>query len=146
MTCAHTRHQQISAFFLTFLHMRFCLQVYALGNPFGLDQTLTSGIISGLGRQINAGPSQPGMGTVPISNVIQTVRAAGLQAVWSGHWHGLLKVFKALHAQTETVQGFLQTLTFACSHIIWSGHWHGLRKVFQALHAQTLTSARSHIA
>ncbi|MEW5308224.1 MAG: hypothetical protein WDW38_000199 [Sanguina aurantia] len=47
-------------------------KVYALGNPFGLDQTLTSGIISGLGRQINAGPSQPGMGAVPISNVIQT--------------------------------------------------------------------------
>src|SRR5262249_45219443 len=28
--------------------------VFAIGNPFGLDQTLTTGIISALGREINA--------------------------------------------------------------------------------------------
>ncbi len=39
---------------------------YAIGNPFGLDQTLTTGIISALGREIKA---QNG---TPISNVIQT--------------------------------------------------------------------------
>lgn len=34
-------------------------RVYAIGNPFGLDHTLTSGIISGLNRELasGAGPS-----------------------------------------------------------------------------------------
>ncbi len=41
-------------------------RVYALGNPFGYDQTMTSGIISGLGREIT------GKGGRPIKGVIQT--------------------------------------------------------------------------
>mmetsp|Transcript_12743 Transcript_12743/g.32680 ORF Transcript_12743/g.32680 Transcript_12743/m.32680 type:complete len:529 (+) Transcript_12743:123-1709(+) len=41
-------------------------QVFAIGNPFGLDHTLTSGIISGLGREISS-PSG-----FPIRGVIQT--------------------------------------------------------------------------
>ena len=40
--------------------------VFAIGNPFGLDQTLTTGIISALGREIR---SVSGM---PIEDVIQT--------------------------------------------------------------------------
>jgi len=40
--------------------------VLAIGNPFGFDQTLTTGIISALGREINS------MDGVPIRNVIQT--------------------------------------------------------------------------
>ena len=40
--------------------------VYAIGNPFGLDQTLTTGVVSALDREIN---SQAG---VPIRGVIQT--------------------------------------------------------------------------
>lgn len=38
----------------------------AIGNPFGLDHTLTSGIISGIGREVRSPTGQP------ISNVIQT--------------------------------------------------------------------------
>lgn len=38
----------------------------AIGNPFGLDHTLTSGIISGLGREVRSPIGRP------ISNVIQT--------------------------------------------------------------------------
>jgi len=41
--------------------------VYAIGNPFGLDHTLTMGIISGLGREINSSISGR-----PIQNMIQT--------------------------------------------------------------------------
>ena len=41
-------------------------KVFAIGNPFGLDQTLTTGIISALGREINAVTGRT------ISGVIQT--------------------------------------------------------------------------
>jgi len=40
--------------------------VYAIGNPFGLDHTLTTGIISALGREITS------IGGRPIKDVIQT--------------------------------------------------------------------------
>ena len=40
--------------------------VFAIGNPFGLDQTLTTGIISALGREINAANGRT------IAGVIQT--------------------------------------------------------------------------
>jgi S1-C subfamily serine protease len=41
-------------------------KVFAIGNPFGLDQTLTTGIISGLGREIQS------LSKRPIQDVIQT--------------------------------------------------------------------------
>lgn len=41
-------------------------EVYAIGNPFGLDQTLTTGIVSALGREIES------VNRSPIRNVIQT--------------------------------------------------------------------------
>src|SRR4029079_13843244 len=39
---------------------------FAIGNPFGLDQTLTTGVISGLGREILSTNMRP------IQGVIQT--------------------------------------------------------------------------
>ena len=41
-------------------------KVFAIGNPFGFDQTLTTGIISGLGREIKSRSGRP------IQDVIQT--------------------------------------------------------------------------
>jgi len=42
-------------------------KVFAIGNPFGLDQTLTTGIVSALGREIRSPLSER-----PIQDVIQT--------------------------------------------------------------------------
>ena len=46
--------------------LRVGQSVYAIGNPFGLDQTLTTGVISALGREITS------LGRTPIRDVIQT--------------------------------------------------------------------------
>jgi S1-C subfamily serine protease len=46
--------------------LRVGQSVYAIGNPFGLDQSLTTGVISALGREIKS------IGGVPIRDVIQT--------------------------------------------------------------------------
>lgn len=42
------------------------LQVFAIGNPFGLDHTLTVGVVSGTGREIQSISGRP------IQDVIQT--------------------------------------------------------------------------
>jgi S1-C subfamily serine protease len=47
-------------------HLKVGMKVLAIGNPFGLDQTLTTGVISGLGREIKSVSGRP------ISDVIQT--------------------------------------------------------------------------
>ena len=46
--------------------LRVGQSVFAIGNPFGLDQTLTTGIISALGREIQSASQ------IPIRDVIQT--------------------------------------------------------------------------
>lgn len=47
-------------------NLRVGQQSLAIGNPFGLDHTLTIGIISGVGREVRSPSGRP------ISNVIQT--------------------------------------------------------------------------
>lgn len=46
--------------------LRVGQKVFAIGNPFGLDHTLTTGVVSALGREIQ------GIGGLPIRDVIQT--------------------------------------------------------------------------
>jgi S1-C subfamily serine protease len=46
--------------------LRVGQSVYAIGNPFGLDQSLTTGIVSALGREIES------IARIPIRDVIQT--------------------------------------------------------------------------
>ncbi len=47
-------------------NLRVGQSTYAIGNPFGLDQTLTTGVVSALGREIES------VGGVTIRDVIQT--------------------------------------------------------------------------
>lgn len=46
--------------------LRVGQSVFAIGNPFGLDQTLTTGIVSALGREIES------VAGIPIRDVVQT--------------------------------------------------------------------------
>ena len=50
----------------TSANLRVGASVFAVGNPFGLDHTLTQGVISGVGREVRAPTGRP------ITNVVQT--------------------------------------------------------------------------
>jgi protease Do-like 1, chloroplastic len=52
-------------------------QVLAIGNPFGLDQTLTTGIISALGREIQSVTGRPIQGVIQTDAVINPGNSGG---------------------------------------------------------------------
>ncbi len=52
-------------------------KVFAIGNPFGFDQTLTMGIISGLGREITAATSRPIRGVIQTDAAINPGNSGG---------------------------------------------------------------------
>jgi len=51
--------------------LRVGRSVFAIGNPFGLDQTLTSGVVSGVGRRVLTGSNSLGRPKL-LFNMIQT--------------------------------------------------------------------------
>jgi len=64
-------------------------KTFAIGNPFGLDQTLTTGIISALGREIDSANNHPIRGVIQTSAAINPGNSGGPLLDSSGRLIGM---------------------------------------------------------
>jgi S1-C subfamily serine protease len=69
--------------------LRVGQSVLAIGNPFGFDQTLTTGIISGLGREIDSASGRPIQGVIQTDAAINPGNSGGPLLDSSGRLIGI---------------------------------------------------------
>jgi S1-C subfamily serine protease len=77
-------------------------QVYAIGNPFGLDQTLTTGVISGLEREIQSVTGRPIQGVIQTDAAINPGNSGGPLLDSAGR---LIGVNTAIYSPTGAYAG-----------------------------------------
>ena len=76
--------------------------VFAIGNPFGLDQTLTTGVISALGREIESVTRRPIQGVIQIDAAINPGNSGGPLLDSAGR---LIGVNAAIYSPSGTSAG-----------------------------------------
>ncbi|MCX5789026.1 MAG: trypsin-like peptidase domain-containing protein [Elusimicrobia bacterium] len=76
--------------------------VYAIGDPFGLDQTLTAGVISALGREIQSASGRPIQGVIQTDAAINPGNSGGPLLDSSGR---LIGVNTALYSPSGAYAG-----------------------------------------
>jgi S1-C subfamily serine protease len=69
--------------------LRVGQRVYAIGNPFGFDHTLTTGVISGLGREIKSVTDRPIQGVIQTDAAINPGNSGGPLLDSSGRLIGM---------------------------------------------------------
>jgi len=77
-------------------------KVFAIGDPFGLDQTLTTGVISALGRQIQSVTDRPIRGVIQTDAAINPGNSGGPLLDSAGR---LIGVNTAIYTQTGSYAG-----------------------------------------